>query len=244
MEATNQAAAVLLPLDEPRVIKMHAGDKVFTWRFRRITSDDWRTYFAGIVHQTLHVNRAREEVLEDESAKFDLVDRTVISVDGYGDLSGAKNWKLSLPLAHRLAAAVVLRAVGVSTAKQDETPLCDLIEVRLDANWSAGEGETTTQYRGLVHRFRQPSIADLKRFNFESSRVRVSGDTENGTNIYPSRQAIAMKIYDDLIESVDGYSVGGARLGDTESVKREMDGAHKAEAALALFSSGAKIELL
>jgi hypothetical protein len=60
---------------------------------------------------------------------------------------------------------------------------------------------------------------------------------------YPSRQGVAMKIYDDLIESVDGYSVGGVPLTGVEAIRREMDGAHKAAAALALFEQGDEITI-
>jgi hypothetical protein len=52
-----------------------------------------------------------------------------------------------------------------------------------------------------------------------------------------------MKIYDDLIESVEGYSIGHEPLANVEEIKREMDGAHKAAAALALFDSGEEITI-
>ena len=64
----------------------------------------------------------------------------------------------------------------------------------------------------------------------------MRGTADAGVTTYPSRQAIGMKIYDDLIVSVDGYSSGGSPLIGAEAIKREMDGAHKAAAALALFS--------
>jgi hypothetical protein len=52
-----------------------------------------------------------------------------------------------------------------------------------------------------------------------------------------------MSIYDDLIESVDGYSVGGKPLEGAEAIKREMDGGHKAAAALELFVGGAEVTI-
>jgi len=241
-EPENEKPA-LLPLDAPRVINLNVKGRVYTWRFRRITLEDWRKYFTAIVHQTLRVDGVKEDVWEDETAKVELTDAAVTAVEGYGDLSGAKNWKSALPLAHRVAAAVVLRSVGRSKSTGDESAICDLVEVRLDGCWSAGEDGKMTYYEGLVHRFRQPSVADLKRFNFEAARVRVVGDARNGVSVYPPRQAIAMKIYDDLIESVEGYSVAGAPLVDVDAIKREMDGAHKAEAAMALFSSDGRIDI-
>jgi hypothetical protein len=216
----------------------------FVYHFRRIGLDDWQRYFAAIVHQTVQIKNVSEKVFETESALLELVDRTVSSVDGYGDLSNAKDWKQSLPLRHRIAAGITLRAVGESEAADADQPiLCDQVEVSLDANWgSAGDGKTTV-YSRLIHRFRLPAIAELKRFNFESARVRVTGTAEAGVTSYPSRQGVAMKIYDDLIESVDGYSVGGVPLTGVEAIRREMDGAHKAAAALALFEQGDEITI-
>jgi hypothetical protein len=234
------SAPVLLPLDGERIINFKTKHGSFIYHFRRITGEDWGRYFMGIVNQTIQTKGAREQVFETESALLELVDNTLKSVDGYGNLSGLKDWKSSLPMRHRVAAGVALRSVD-SRGNSDEPILCDQVEVSLNATW--GANGATQFYSGLIHRFRQPGIADLKRFNFESARTRVTGTADAGVTIYPSRQAIAMKIYDDLIESVEGYSVGGQPLTGVEAIKREMDGAHKAAAALALFDSGEEITI-
>lgn len=179
MEAV-PAAPALLDLAIPRTVVLKTKDNRFTFRFRRVTLEDWGKYFRGIVHQTLNTPTGREEVFETETAQLELVDRTLIAVDGYGDLSGLKSWKLSLPIHHRLAAGTVLRSVGSSRKPAEEPLLSDLTEVRVDATWSAGDDEKMTLYTGLAHRFRQPSIAQMKTFNFESARVRVTGTQENG----------------------------------------------------------------
>ena len=233
-------APVLLPLDAERTVNFKTKHGAFIYHFRRITGEDWARYYQGIVNQTIQTKGARDQVYESESALLALVDSTMKSVEGYGDLSGLKNWKSSLPMRHRLAVGVALRGVGPRPNK-DEPILCDQVEISLDANW--GADGATKFYSGLIHRFRQPGIADLKRFNFESARTRVTGTADAGVTTYPSRQAIAMKIYDDLIESVDGYSVDGKPLTGVEAIKREMDGAHKAAAALALFDSGEEITI-
>jgi hypothetical protein len=236
---------VLLPLDAPRSVAFKTKKAAFIYHFRRISLEDWQKFFTGIVHQTLQSKAAREEVFETESSLLELVENTLTSVSGYGDLSKLKNWRQCLPIQHRVAAGVALRSVGESKAAANaELPiLCDLVEVSLDANWGADSTCKTTLYSGLIHRFRQPGIAELKRFNFESARVRVTGTADAGITTYPARQAIAMKIYDDLIESVDGYSVGGAPLTCVDAIKREMDGAHKAAAALALFNQDDEITI-
>jgi len=240
------APPALLPLDVPRVVTIKSKTHSYLLRFRRLTHEDWQKYFTSIVHQTRNFQEYREEIFETETAQIELVDRALISAEGYGDLTGVKDWKKAIPIFHRAAAGVALRSVGIErpSVDADEPIFCDLVETRLAANWSAVDGERMMQYAGLVHRFRQPSVSQLKRFNFESARVRVTGTAEAGVTTYPARQAIAMKIYDELIESVDGYAVDGHALTGVENITREMDGAHKAEAALALFRPGADIELV
>jgi len=265
-------APALLPLDSKRTVAFSTKRGAFVYEFRRIGQPDWLRFFQSIVHQTVNIGPAREEVFETESALLDLVDRTLVSVEGYGDTSKFKHWKRSLPMQHRIAAGIGLRSVGTSESvdekirlaeaqlkampndaeiserldqlvrERDGAPLLsDLVEVSLDANWGTPNGMTL--FSGLIHRFRQPSIEDLKKFNFESARTRVTGTAEAGITTYPARQAIAMSIYDDLIESVDGYAVGGRPLEGVENIRREMDGAHKAVAALELFAARESIAI-
>ena len=242
-EEAQETAKQYLPLDTSRAVSLRVGKNTFTYYFRRILKADWERYFAGIVHQTLQTDGVRETVYEAETAGMDLVDRTLIRADGYGILVGLKNWKLALPLKHRMAVGMVLRSVGVANPS-DDAPLSDLLEVTLDAEWSTEGAGKTTMYHGLIHRFRQPTIEQLRKFNFETSRVRVEGTAELGVTTYPSRQLVAMKVYDDLIHSVDGYQVNGRPIEDVEAIRREMDGAHKAEAALALFTQGDQVRVI
>lgn len=232
-------ARAFLPLDAPRAVTLKSKGRSYTYHVRRITQEDWTAYFSAIVHQTIQRGDDREQVFESETALLELVDRVLTGVDGYGDATAMKDWKLALPIKHRIAVGTALRNVGPSRGASESPDLCETVETRLDATWSTAGA--TLLYSGLVHRFRQPSIEQLKRFNFESARVKISGSAENGVSVYPARQAIAMKIYDELIDSVDGYSVCGAPLQGVENIRREMDGAHKAAAALDLFDDDVSI---
>jgi hypothetical protein len=240
--ATEEKA--LLPLDQIRVITLRSHKAQYSYKFRRLTLKDWQSYFAGIVHKSLNLAGVRDTVYESESAQLDLVNSTLQSVTGYRDTSKLKNWKQALPLKHRFAIATVLRGVGPSEPDLDPDQLSDLVEVKLDGAWSDDGTGKTSFFSGLLHRFRTPSIEQLRKFNFETARVRVEGTSTEGVTIYPSRHLVAMKIYDELIDSVEGYSVGGSPLDGIEQIKLEMDGAHKAEAALALFSQGNAVSVL
>lgn len=231
----------LLPLDQPRQVVLRARERGYTYTLRRVTDKDWAQYFSGIVHQTLQVDGRRENVFETDSALIELVGAVLVSAEGYGDLSAIKDWKSALPFKHRVAVGIVLRGVASAPPSDDAPALAELVDVRLNGTWPT-EGKSLL-YEGLVHRFRHPSIEQLKRFNFEASRVKVRGTGENGVSIYPSRQLIAMKIYDELIEGVEGYGVNGEPLAGVDAIRREMDGAHKAAAALQLFVGEDEVEI-
>lgn len=240
-ETQKEEAPRLLALDAPRVVALKGKTQSFRYHLRRVIDADWRRYFAAIVRQTLHVAGQREEVFDADTALLDLVGSVLVKVEGYGQISG-DGWREALPYSHRMAVGIVLRNVGASGAGDDARPhLSDRAEVRLHGAWST-EGHITL-HEGLVHRFRHPSAEHLKRFHFESSRVIVRGNAENGVSIYPSRQGAAMSLYDELIDSVEGYSVNGEPLEGAEAIRREMDGAHKAAAALELFQGGEEVEI-
>lgn len=229
----------MLPLDEPRVLTLKTAKTEFVYRTRRVTSQDWLEYYQGVVHQVIQRGNDREQIIDSETPLIELVDRILSSVEGYGDLKEKENWRDLLPVRHRTSIGICLLGVGVQKAQQGEEILSDLVEVKLNATWScAGK---TVFYSGLIHRLRQPSIQQLAYFNRESSRVSVRGDAEYGVTVYPSRHAIAMKLYDELVESVDGYSVNGEPLVGKEAISREMDGAHKAAVALEIFAGGDEI---
>lgn len=231
----------LLALDAPRAVTLKAKARKYTYHLRHVALADWKAYYLAIVSQVLNRDGEREEVYDSEAAAIELVDRVLIGVDGYGDLSAKKNWRQEVPLMHRRAIAVALRGVGVAKEQDDVPELCELVTVKLNATWPTAE--KTTLYSGLIHRFHQPSIEQYKQFRSETARVKVRGNALDGATIYPSSQAVAMKLYDDLIESVDGYSVRGAPLSDVEAIKEEMDGAHKAAAALELFQGGEEVSI-
>lgn len=232
----DQEQDAVLALDSPRAITLKNKERVFTYHLRHVGLSDWAKYFQGIVNQVVNRNGEREEIYDSETAALELVNSVLTRVDGYGDLSGTKNWREAVPLVHRRAIGIALRSVNVAHEHEDAAELAELVTVKLNATWPM-RGKTTL-YSGLIHRFRQPSIEQYKRFRGEAARVKVRGDAKDGVSIFPSSQAIAMKMYDDLIESVEGYSVRGAPLVDVEAIKEEMDGAHKAAAALELFMGG------
>jgi hypothetical protein len=218
-------------------VVLKSGKTGFKYRLRRATGEDWLSYYTGVTNKTINIGAEREEIFDADTALIELVDSLLIEAEGYGELP-KKDWQQAIPFRHRRAIGVVLRNVGPETRKagaQDEL-VPETQEVRLAATWPV-DGKTL-YFSGLVHRFRRPGIKDLKRFNTEISAVRTRGTGTDGITTRPAQQAVAMRLYDELIESVEGYQVNGKPLEGADAIKREMDGAHKAAAALELFLGG------
>jgi len=240
-DAPDMKAPVTVELNHGRIIVLEGKNskgepRLYRYEIRRIRLEDWDRYFRAVVNQTRNVDGERQQIFENDTARLDLVERVVTCVDGYGDFDAVKipEWRNSLPLNHRLGVGAALCSVGAQE-QDDDAPLSEFTEVKLDALWSAGVEGKMQLIRGLVHRFKQPSIEQLKRWNYESARVRVRGTAKDGVTIYPSRPAVAMLMYDELIVSVDGYTVNGSPLANVDVINSEMDGCHKAEAVMALF---------
>lgn len=241
-----------LQLDQPRAIAIRDKGKTFTYTFRRITAGDWKKYYRGIVSQTETVDGGQVRSFDFRTALQMLVEETLQSVEGYRTADGAPlaqkpDWKARLPISHKIAAGLVLGDVTVDREAADDVDLIsDLNEVSLTCKWTSESCEASklrssgamTQLSGLLHRFRHPTIEQLRKFNRESSRARVVGGSRTGKTIWPGSQELLADLYDQLIESVDGYLFGGEPLdGQVESIKNQMDTHHKVRAVEALFAA-------
>lgn len=236
LEAT---PAALLALDVPRQIAITISGKPVTFTFARVPDAAWRKFFSSVVYRIEQklVDRTLQRVrLYDEDASLIALFEYVTKINGYAGSEGLGDIQLKarVPVRHRLAVCQVLRSV---TAAADAQPaLTDLVDVTLEAPWTVGDDGGMQMFTGLVHRFRQPTLDQFRRWRLGVSRTITTGDAENGTTTYPSRLAISLSLYDEMIAEVDGYSVHGVSLGsDLAAIQKLMDGMHKARAVLELF---------
>jgi hypothetical protein len=65
----------------------------------------------------------------------------------------------------------------------------------------------------------------------------VVGGSRRNQTIYAGKHGLMADLYDELVISVDGYSIGGSPLGDAAQVKKEMDTFHKVAALRLLFAA-------
>jgi hypothetical protein len=246
MEATNvqnvqnlQNPPALLMLDEPRVIALRDGKRSYTFYFRRITQADWLNYFNGLYLATRNDGASQLNTTDVQTAGIELFESTVTKVVGYSrELATPADFKKVLPR-HSIPVSWVLRTVLVSSV-EDEKPIdCDSVEARIDAMWSQTKsGDETALWPGLLHRFTPPSLEQKKRFMRGGAVSRVIGGTRKGaTTIYSLKNKLLLELYDELIQSVEGYGVAGKPLEGVEQVRREMDAYHKVEAVAQLFNT-------
>jgi hypothetical protein len=227
---------ILLMLDEPRVIALRDGKHIFTFYFRRISASDWDTYFNGIYSSSRNEGGAQVNTNDVNTAGIELVEFTLVKVQGYSkELNKPEDfWKI-LPR-HSIPVSWLLRDVSTSHEVSDDPPDAELVETRIDALWSQlGPGAETTAFKGLIHRFSPPTAAHKKKVMRSGAMSKIVGGSRKGITIYSTRHRLMVEIYDELIQSVDGYGVAGKPLESREQIRREMDSYHKVEAVLNLF---------
>jgi hypothetical protein len=98
------------------------------------------------------------------------------------------------------------------------------------------------QYRGLVHHFALPTAEHRRRVLKSKNRSFVAGGSRNGTTMVPSGHPVLVKLYDELIERVEGYSISGRELNGRDEIAREMDAYHKSATVARLFQPSTAID--
>jgi hypothetical protein len=226
----------LLMLDQPRILTLREGKRDYTFYFRRILQPDWEKYFSGLYRASRSDGVAQTDTTDLQTSGIELLESTLTRVEGYArELNTQADFKKVYPR-HAMVVAGMMSTVFISPFEDDKPLDCDLMESRIDALWSkTTAAASNTTYKGLVHRFLPPTIEQKKRYMRGGAISRVGGTRKGATTIYSTRNKLLMGLYDELIQSVDGYGVDGKPLEGVEIIRREMDGYHKAESIAQLF---------
>ena len=136
-----------------------------------------------------------------------------------------------MPLAHRLAVANVLTSAYVP-----DQDMQGFGQVPLVAIWSVAEGGSMRRHKNLVHTFEEPTAEQNRRYRREDSRAQIVGGSRKGTTVYHGAQRALAALYDELIVSVEGYSVGDAPLVGREMIALHMDTFHQVASVVRLFA--------
>jgi hypothetical protein len=236
----------LLPLDlAERVIMVKARDSGTNRRhiFRRVNRQDVDAYYSWMTVATERKSKnSMDYSIDMRTAKLKLHERLIERVEGYPalgdgrDIMALENWKERVPGAHRLRAVELLQDVKQSKNSSEIAMDAEADIVSLDALWSAGDFGMFF-YRGLIHRFSPPALADWRKLNDRSTRTTVVPGSRSQKTTYPKLNGVLLELYDSLILSAEGYSVGGQPIASREECISEMDCLHKIEAVSVLFNS-------
>ncbi len=241
---------IFFDLAAERTVILTDRNRTYMLNCRRITERDWQQYFAGIVITAEQDGKARINTIDVLTPRLALAEDVLVNAEGYkvaggADLTSIPDWRKKIPLSHRQKLGETLSDVRPSRAEDDELVIYPEGEVvLLDATFSAytfEDEEHNTRFGmrkivGLKHVFSTPSEEQHRRYTRESSRSKVVGGSRTGKTVYQGSQPLLAKLYDELVISVDGYSVNGVPLtDDRNAIRREMDMLHKVIAAQELF---------
>ncbi len=225
-----------IELAAPRVLVIEDRGKTFSLSVGRITRKQWLHYFEGILSTSENIDGKRVDSFDSSAARIELLESSLTSAEGYGELP--EGWQAKLPLSHRLTASNLLIAAQAIDSEDDEKFVLGAEAVFLSAVWTADpEAPKMRRFTGLAHRFATPSAEHQRRFSREASRSRVVGGSRQGKTVWLGAQPTLIELYDELIQSVEGYTIHGRDLGsDRDAIAAEMDCYHKVVAADRLFS--------
>ncbi len=231
-----------IDLAAPRIIVIEDRGKTFRLTAARIGAAAWLKYFKAIVNTSEMVDGQQVNSFDSSAARLELAEAALTDAEGYPERDGkpvtaTPDWQKKLPLRHRATVGNILVNARVSETRFEGEEAFGFETVFLDAMWGAGDAGGMRELRGLRHTFETPTVEHQRRFARQASRSTVVGGSRSGKTVWTGAQAVLVELYDELIESVEGYTMaGGLPLGTREEIAANMDLYHKFVAADALFS--------
>lgn len=211
-----------IDLAKPRVIAIRHGQQIFEYTVPLISHDLWLKYFDGIVSTAEREGKEVVQHIDASSAGLELVEKLLPA-----------NPETRVPMAHKLAIVNVLTSAYVP-----DGDMRGFGEIPLVAIWSASENKTMRRHKDLVHVFEEPTAEQNRRYRRDDSRSQIVGGSRKGMTVYRGAQRTLAALYDELIVSVEGYTVNGEPLTGRENVARSMDTYHKVASVMRVFAAG------
>lgn len=230
-----------IELANPRIVAIEDRGKKYLLTVGRIQKSQWLRYFEGIVSTSENLAGKRIDSFDSTSARVELVEKVLIDASGYATSDGSPvkskdGWQQLIPLRHRQGVGNALVDVERAEPSDDDPIMLGAEPVFLNAVWGANERGEMLKFTNLCHRFRTPSSEHQRRFSRDSSRSVIVGGSRRGMTKWLGVQAALADLYDELIDSVDGYTLNGEPLTGRDAIVSEMDTYHKVAAADVLFS--------
>lgn len=228
-----------IELSGERKISFRDRTQNFIYTFRRLEAKDWLKYFNSVTVENEREGKDTVQRIDIRSAGIALVDETLNSVEGYrvsGDMPA--DWKQKIHHGHKIKAADLLTDVGESSAMQSMPfSISDFEEIGLTAFWGVAENGSNVKFDGLVHRIASPNAEQRRVYMRSMSETRVAG-SRSGRTIYRSSAPLLIRLYDELVQGVDGYTWQGQPLvNDVALIRANMDAYHKVAAMKQIFAT-------
>lgn len=231
-----------IELAQPRVIPIPGKGRTYSLTVGVIPKKAWLDYFDGIVSTSENSSRGVIDSYDSRSARVELAEKVLVGADGYGTSDGSpvtsvEGWQKLIPMSHRIAVAdTLVYVMHDQQAAEDEQLMLGQETVYLKARWGADDSGALQEYSGLVHRFKTPTGEHQRRYQRAISRSMIIGGARTAKTRWLGAQRELAELYDELIQSVDGYTVNGQTLTSPEAIVRDMDTYHKVAAAERLFA--------
>lgn len=231
-----------IDLATPRTICLMEGERTYSFHFARIGEELWKEYFRAIDKRERLREGKIEPIVDLTASRGVLLEKALQSAEGYTlpegkQITDIENWKQKLPAAHRAAICGLLTNWDRATLADDEAQIFGLDSVALRCIWTANEAKQMVRVPRLVHRFETPTFEQERRYRRENSRsIIVGGSRYSGETVYPATQLVNIALYDEMIQSVEGYVVNGRPIEGRDAIAREMDAFHKCVAVDLLFN--------
>jgi hypothetical protein len=219
-----------------------------------IGREAWLKYFEGIVSTSENRGREQHNTFDATSPLLALVGEALTDANGYklpagvAKLSDIADWKAKVPFAHRVAVGSVLTSVTAMADADGDDAVFGLDVVQLESLWNCDVNGVQFLHRPLVHRFTTPTFEQERRYMRDQAKSKVVGGSRTGKTIWTGVQRVLIELYDELVVSVEGYTLNGEPLdhmvGATirERIIQHMDAYHKVVAAQQLFRAPAQTE--
>lgn len=223
-------------------MKGASGRYELTHYLRPPKLEDWRRYEINL-KSTVEASEHSPEALQFDSAAMEaaveLYNSLFTEATGYCVTSeGGVVACEQIPAHHKEMVIRALGDVGPETAQNSDgiddsiTPFAldpDRITVTLQAQ---ARGE---DFAGLTHMFSPPTAADRIGYSRVVSQALFVRGSQSLKTLLPARLPGLVKLYDQLICEVRGYSVQGQEVSERAAIVKHMDPLHKKAAVQALF---------
>lgn len=228
-----------IELTIPRSVLVHDRGRQYLLQVKPIPKEAWLRYFDAVVSTSEYRDGKQVDSFDNTTARRELAESVLIHAEGYKSdkpLTEIPGWQALLPPSHLAAVGNVLTSATLSSGESEALTL-GRETILIDAIWGADAEGRMLKHVGLKHVLRTPTADQHRRYSRDSSRSVIVGGSRSGSTRWLGAQRTLAELYDELVESVDGYTIERRPPANAEEIARHMDTFHKVAAALALFSS-------